>query len=179
MNRKRKYIVSIVGITILYLFLFCTEVIDRVEQGYGLWKTYNERKDSFIDSRKLSEKKNDLLRKKARLAASLTGGDRSFEQSQTGVVDFINVSAKKSNIQFESITPVMAQDSGELKQVDVKINFSSDFHHVGYFLNNVESGPIIFRFKSLEVTAQPTISNTLEIKAEAIAFILPKQLHLR
>ena len=119
-------------------------------------------------------KKQDLLARKKFLAASLASGDTRYEENQTGVFAFLSVSAQKAGVRFESLFPLAAPVTGQMKEISFKITFSADFHHVGSFINRIETGPVVVRLKRLEIASHSVTARELEVSAEGAAYQLSK-----
>src|SRR5258707_2428541 len=147
MPQKKKYQILIAAALVLCVYLASTEIIDRWAEVFRLHAIFIQKEETLLDPQVLAEKKMDLLARKRLLGSMLTKGTARYEQSETGVFEYLNASAKQSGIRFQSLTPLESQTSGQIREVGFKLQFSASYHHLGAFLNAVESRAVLSQVK--------------------------------
>ena len=63
----------------------------------------------------------------------------------------------------------------EVSEIGFKMNFMSDYHRVGAFLNAIETGQILVRVKKIDLTLRSVSGFTLQTDLEGVAYILPQK----
>jgi Tfp pilus assembly protein PilO len=175
MTERRKYQLMILGTALLFAYVLLTEVADRWKNTYVLFTSYQEKKQAVLNPEKLAEKKMNLLSRKRELGSLLTGGGRSFDQSETGVFEYVNANAKETGIRFESLIPIPSERAGQIKEIGFKINCAANYHQIGRFINAAETGAMLVRINKIALSSQSSGSPLLQVNIEGAAYILSQR----
>jgi Tfp pilus assembly protein PilO len=173
MSQKKKYQLFIALAVVLFVYVVATEVADRIGKTFRLYAALEAKEQSMLKPEALAEKRVNLISRKRALTLIVTKGAGTYEQNETGVFEYLNASAKKTDVRFESLVPIDAQTNGQIKEVGFKLNFSTQYHHAGAFLNTVETGAMLVRMRQIEIALHSVSSSTVEVNAEGIAYIVP------
>ncbi len=166
-----KYQVMTAAVVVLFLYLFATEVPERWRETSALYDDLQAKEQESPEL--LLARKLELQARQRRLASELTGDSGRFEQSETGVVEFLNATARKSGVRFSSLTPIASPATGQLREIGFSLLFESDFHSAGRFVNEMEEGGILTRVVRIEITTPPKRSSRLGLRIEGVAYIIP------
>ena len=161
--------------TLLFFYAFETQVISRYDdliQRYNDWKM---KRQMVLNPQQGATRKMNLLTRKNFLLANLVKDTALFEQSRTGVFEFLNATAKRSGIQFELLAPLEAQLGGGTESMSFKVNFHGRYHRVASFINGIESGPISVRLRKIEMISQSASSSLLQVNIEGTSYLLPRK----
>ena len=162
--------------TAAFLYVMGTEVFGRWSEAFQAYGELKQKEETMLSPEQLADKKMSLIAKKRTLAAAVTKDADTFEQSQTGVFEFLNSCAKSAGVRYQSLVPAESQSSSQIKEVGFKINFFTSYHRVGLLLNLVETGAMPMHMKKLELTSETKESPTLQVSMEGVAFIVPQTL---
>lgn len=174
MSSAIKYQLIASAMFLVFLFLLGTEVPDRWGAALHSSDEVRKKEEIVLDPEALAEKRLDLLSRKRSLVALVTKESGDYEQSQTGVFEFLNAGATDAGIQFETLTPMEPDSSGQIKLVPFRLAFSGTYAGVGGFLGAIEQGPIAIRINKLELASKSVGSSILQVGAEGAAFIFPE-----
>ncbi len=167
----RKYQWMTVGMVALFLYLSATEIVDRWGETFQI---YGELQAKELQSpENLVARKLELQARQHALAARFIKDAGRFEQSETGVVEFLNAAGRETGVTFESLTPVAADRAGRMQEVSFSIRAVADFHGIGRFINQLETGPMMVRMKSLDLSAAQKTSSRISARIEGSAFVIP------
>ncbi len=173
MTTIHRYQIAAAAAAILFLLYVPGEAIDRWGEVGRLAQELEAEEDQTPE--KLHAKAVELRARETTLASMLTSDSSVFEQSRTGVIELLNATARHSGVVFESFSPVESEGSGQIQEVGFKLHFGAELHKVGRFLSELESGALMVRIRSLELSRSPR--NKLELSAalEGAAYIIPRK----
>lgn len=134
-----------------------------------------ERRKTVLTPEELMNKKMDLIARKRMLTAQLTQGETGYEQNQIGIVKHINTCAEKSNILLRSLTPLEAKRLGQIVEHSFKLEMNGTYHHIGQFINKLETGGIPVKITQIDIVLQNSHSQVLEATLEGKAYVLSKE----
>jgi len=174
MSQKKKYSLIMAIAAFVFLYVVATQIIDGWREAFRSYGELVTRRQIALNPEQLAVEKSDLEARKKILAASLVRGVTHYDENQTGVFAFLSASAQKVGVRFESLFPLAAPVTGQLKEIGFKIIFSADFHHVGSFVNLIETGSVLVRLKKLEIGSHSATARELEVSAEGAAYQLPR-----
>jgi hypothetical protein len=174
MKAKQKYQTILIAVLVAFVYLLLTEVAGRWSstiQDYGILL---ERQKIVLKPDELDKKKVELSVQKNLLSAKLTGGNRQYEQSQVGVVNFLDASAKGANILLCSLTPLESKTAAQMVEHGFRMEIIGTYHRLGTFINSLETGAIPIRVTKIEMTSQHPGSSIVTAMIEGKAFVLLK-----
>ena len=174
MPEKKKYLIIIIGTLALFLYIMSTEVIDRSDSVIQLYDELQQKEQNTLNPEQLAEKRMSLTVKKAMLMSTIMKGSGTYDQSETGVFEFLNASAKEAGIRFESLTPIASRSVAQIKDIGFKISFAAGYHQVGKLLNGLETGAMFAQMKKLDLTAETIESERLQVNAEGVVYVIAK-----
>jgi len=185
MSPTTKYQLLTVLTVVMFFYLLLTEVTGRWSEIGRLHNELTQRQQTVLNPEELAEKKLRLAERKKSLTSLLTRDSGTFEQSQTGVFEFLNASARKTGVRFESLVPAETESSGEIQEIGFKLSMTSSFHRIGAFVNEVESGAMTVRLQRLDMAnrtrarqeeaERTTGKSPLEASLEGVSYIYPKK----
>ncbi|MBI3766166.1 MAG: hypothetical protein HY277_06650, partial [Ignavibacteriales bacterium] len=105
-SAQKKYGLMTMGLGVVFLYVFMTEVTDRWRGVFQLYGEVTLKEEIVITPEHLAEEKMNLLKKKRSLTSIMANNGSMYEQSQTGVCEYLNACAKESGVRFESLVPV-------------------------------------------------------------------------
>jgi len=172
MSQKKKYQFFISAVALLFLYIVATGVFDRWAEVFQLYDVLTVKEKSVLNPDALAEKKMNLLAERKSLGLMLTKGAAQYDQSGTGVFEYLNTNAKDAGIRFESLTPIEAQTNGQIKEIGFKLQFVAEYHRVGVFLNSMEKGVMMSCVKRIDLTSRAATSPLLQVSVEGVVNIL-------
>jgi hypothetical protein len=113
-----------------------------------------------------------LKRTKKDLEEQVVRKGAMFDQSPTGVYEYVSRSAALSGITMETYVPVDSGTTSSKREVGFSIRFISTFHKSARFINEIEGGAIPVSIKQVEFGGRGTSGN-LEIIVKGTAYIFP------
>src|SRR5437867_6478358 len=129
MLKEKKYLTLTLVLITVFAYLTVTEVTSRWQSTMDDYSRFQQIRREVLSPEALAEKKMALLARKKALGEILTKGLKEYEQSETGLIEYLNAGAKSSGIRFESLTPFAADSKAEVSEIGFKIDFISDYHH--------------------------------------------------
>jgi Tfp pilus assembly protein PilO len=162
------------GLAALFLYVCSTEIKDRLAEVIASYGELQQKKSEFLKPEQIAERKLYLMSQVKALTEALSNGDQSYAQTPTGVVEFLSACARKCNLQFESFAPSAIKSDGEIRDLGFKIHTSGNYHQIGHFVNEMESGTLTIRVKKLEITNHSVGKSTIHLDLEGSAFIAKK-----
>jgi len=175
MTEKKKFIVYAAVIVSVFIYVALSEVMERWVELFQISKDLSKKEQMISDPAELGLKRTALVEKKTILAAAIIKSGGKYEQSQSGILEFLNESARINDIRVESLIPIEPAPAHQIRDIGFKVSFSAPFHRIGAFLNALENGTLTIRMRRLELTIQSRGSSTLNVNAEGAAYILPKK----
>jgi hypothetical protein len=174
MSPKRKYLTLSSIAALLFVYLFFAEVADRWTAMLQLYQSTLTLEQEIRSPEDLTFEKSELLLRKKSLLASATAASKTYNQTQTGMIEFLNQCAKQAGVRFESLTPLSSVSRGELSQLTCSLVFKDDFVSAGRLMAAVEAGAISCDLTKVHCkTLEPKRGN-LEVTVEGTAYIFPK-----
>ena len=152
----------------MFAFIMASVMEDRWKRVFILYDTLDQKEQTILDPVALAKKKMNLFAKKKQLASEVTKGEGQYEQSETGVFEYLNANAKAASIRFESLAPIEPQTNEEVKEIGFKLRFASDYHRIGAFLNSIESGEMLSEIKRIDITSKAATSSVLQVNVEGV-----------
>ncbi|MGD0339100.1 MAG: type 4a pilus biogenesis protein PilO [Bacteroidota bacterium] len=173
MNQKKKYQYFTAALFLVFIYLTGTEVLDRWSTSLQL---YNEmRAKEELNPEKLAMKKMELRARRQQLMTALTRNSGNYDQSETGVFEYLNSCAHEASVKFESLVPAESESTSQLREIGFKIGISNDFHHVGTFVNTIENGTLSARIRKIEIQSRSKSGSPVSATIEGSVSILPKK----
>jgi Tfp pilus assembly protein PilO len=155
MAGKNKYR-NLLGVTILvFVYLLVFEIPSRWAETFSLWEELRLKEAEYLNPDQLDVKTMSLTARKAKVLALVGKGDKRYDQSQAGVIEFLTANAKKAGVRIESVVPNESRTEKDLKTIEFKMELSATYHRIGSFLSEVESGLTVVRIHTLELLADP------------------------
>jgi hypothetical protein len=172
MSPKKKYLAYTLVMTIVFFYLLTMEVLDRWEQAFQLYDVLARQQRSVLNPEELAENKMKLLARRQSLGSMLTRGAGQYDQSETGVFEYISTNARKAAIHLESLTPVEPKTSGQITELGFKLQFASEYHRLGAFLNSMENGAMMTNVRRIDIASRVPTSPLLQVSTEEVVSIL-------
>jgi hypothetical protein len=156
MPASSKYRLAIVGLFILFVYVMIEDVSVRWGETVDLWNDIGSRREKMLDSTTIASRKGNLLAERDSLASLLIVDRTIFEQSRTGVFEFITRRATESKVRLESLLPLNAEREAQIENIGFQLVVSGGFHEIGEYLNMLETGsmPVIIRRCELALTTK-------------------------
>jgi Tfp pilus assembly protein PilO len=166
MTRKRQYQSLILLTLVIAVYLLGTEVVDRWEGAGQLYDELVKKEQTSLDPSELAATKAVLAERKLALTKKLAARSQTYEQTQAGLVKFLNAQARTSGFRFESLAPKELRTAGRLKEVGLTIDFQATYHQVGSFVNALESGPFPLEIDRADLIVREPGSSLLQARLE-------------
>jgi Tfp pilus assembly protein PilO len=173
MSQQKKYQYGTVVLVLLFLYLFATEVPDRWRTTFRLYDDIKTKEE--LNPEKLAQKKMELRARHQELMAALVRSSGSYDQSRTGVLEYLNASARQAGVKFESLVPSESESAGQMLEIGFKIGINSGFHRIGTFINTIEKGTMCARIRKIEVQSRSESGSNVNAMIEGSVTILPKR----
>jgi hypothetical protein len=125
MTKKRQYQIFIAATLVVFVYLLGTEVIDRWQTSVQLYGDLAKKQQSLVDPADLVAKKMALVERKQVLTKQLAARSQVFDQTQSGLMKFLNAQARLNGFHFESLVPKELRTSGRLKESSLVIDFQA------------------------------------------------------
>jgi Tfp pilus assembly protein PilO len=176
MPQVKKYSLLILLTIASFIYVVSTEVKERWAGFSNMYRQLREKEEMVLSPEMLEAKELNLMEKKRSLAALLTKYNAAYEQSQTGVFEFLSTTAGRTGIRLESLVPTASEGTGQIQDIGFKIQLSGKYHHIGMFVNDLENGTMKVVIKTLEISHHSRASAFLTASLEGVASIYMKQL---
>jgi len=173
MPPKRKYQLLVAGVVFLFVYVTGTEVVDRWRDTYAQYLDFAQKQKEVLEPAILAEKKLELLARRDSLTGLLTEDGGDYDQSQTGVFEFLAGTARTTNVHMESVVPVSVQKEGQVENIGFRLALSAGFHDVGFYLNALEGGAMSVRISKLELSNGGKV--LLHADLEGVASVFPRK----
>jgi hypothetical protein len=166
MTPLRKYQLLLAGTVVLFFWLLSTEVAERYIE---LWKTYTElemKEGTASEPEALAAERSQLLVRQKWMKDLLRAQTGAFEQSRTGTLEFINVSATQATVRLESLVPMKVETRAHEQIMGFRLTCSGPVHRIGVFINQLEEGPFSLHLSKLDLSREgvpaPSVKGTIE-----------------
>jgi Tfp pilus assembly protein PilO len=173
MTKKRRYQLLIIATLLITVYIAGTEVFDRWRQTLRLYDDLAKKEQSLLSPAELSAKKMLLQQRQQMLTERVAARSKVFEQTQAGLVKFLNAEARANGFRFESIAPKDLREAGRLKEIGMTLDFQTTYHKVGAFVNALETGPFPLGIDRADLIAREPGSSSLQVRLEG-RVALPK-----
>lgn len=172
-SQKRKYQFLMLVSFALFVFLLATEASDRWSESLDLYHQLREKQRQSLNPDQLGERYKQLVERKKILVSSLGNKRTQFEQSKTGVIEFLNASAKNNSLRLTSLVPVEGRSVGMLNEIGFKISVTAPFHRAAHLTNFIETGEVAVRLSKIDLIVARSGSSTLQVDIEGRAYVVP------
>ncbi len=170
MTGKRKYHVYALGVLAIFAYLVLTEIADRWSTAWTEYSHLETKKNSMRDPESVVSYKRELQAEITQIRASYNALSGQLDQSETGVIDWVDQSAKLARVRVESLTPHKSQDSSTIA---FTLDVVGEFHRIGQFVNHLEGGPIAMKVVKIDLSRDTRAS--LRAKLEIHATLVPRK----
>ena len=167
----RRYQLMTVGLLVLFLYVSATELVDRWGETIRLYSDLEQKEQQSPEN--LISRKYELQARQQALAAKFTKDVGRFEQSETGVVEFLDVTGRETGVTIESLTPATSERAGRIQEVSFSVKANADYHAIARFVNQLETAAMMVQMKTIELSAPQKGSSRLSARVEGSAFIMP------
>lgn len=168
MTALRTYQLLLVGTLALFVYILATEVAERYTRLWMAFSDLETRKESASDPEALAIERSQLLVRQKKLKEQLRAQTGCFEQSRTGVLEFVNASATKATVRIESLAPRKPETSTHDQVMGFKLSCIGPVHRVGFFLNQLESGPFSLHVSKLDVSREGAPGSSVKATMEGV-----------
>jgi Tfp pilus assembly protein PilO len=165
-TKVRQYQLLIVATIVAFAYLLGSEVVDRWGSALQLYDELIEKEQTSVDPAELAARKVILLDRKGALTRQLAARSQEFEQTQAGLVRFLNAKARAGGFRFESLVPKEVRSAGRMKEVGLTIDFQAGYHQVGAFVHALETGPFPLEIHRADLIARQPGSAALQVRLE-------------
>jgi Tfp pilus assembly protein PilO len=173
MTKKRRYQLLIIATLVITVYIAGAEVFDRWRETFRLHDDLAKKEQSLLGPAELSARKVLLQERKRSLTEKVAARSKVFEQTQAGLVKFLNAQARANGFCFESIAPKDLREAGQLKEISLTLDFQATYHKVGAFVNALETGPFPLGIDRADLIAREPGSSSLQVRLEG-RVALPK-----
>jgi Tfp pilus assembly protein PilO len=173
MTKKRRYQLFIIVTLLVTAYIAGTEVFDRWKETFQLYDDLAKKEQSLLGPAELSAKKMLLQERKRSLTEQVAARSKVFEQTQAGLVKFLNAQGRANGFRFESLVPKELRAAGRLKEIGLTLDFQAIYHQVGAFINELETGPFPLGIDRADLVAREPGSSSLQVRLEG-RVALPK-----
>lgn len=170
MSAEKKYKTLIVSTVVMVVYLCLTEVYGRWSETIALSVEFAHREE-VPDLEMLEQARSELLQRKKTLLVAVVDKSGRYEQTETGLFEFLSEQGQSAGIRYGSLVPEESEPKGELTEVGFNIEFSSDFHRMGKWLNSLESGPIPTHISMVRISSENALSDKLNATVKGRAHI--------
>lgn len=157
----------------LFVYVGLTAVVDRWGSTYDEYAELRQKQDDLLDPSAVMERMAVMTSRRDSLEMRLTDDSGEYEQSQSGVLEFLTAKAKVTTVRIESLVPVEGKSEGQLENVGFRISFSAGFHDAGFFLNALENSGMSVSITKFGLTASSPSSSILHGEIEGSVYIFP------
>jgi hypothetical protein len=172
MNPVQKYRIFIGSVVLLFLYLLLTEIPNRLNPVTQAFSQYQKSEELLANPASLERRLENLKRTKKDLEEQVVRKGAMFDQSPTGVYEYVSRSAALSGITMEAYMPVDSGTTSSKREVGFTVRFKSTFHKGTRFINEMERGVIPVSISRVEIGEKGT-SGDLEILIIGTAYIFP------
>ena len=176
---KERYLLLIVLASAAFIYILGTEVVTRWEESYGLYDQVCEKRKAILNPEELRARRNSLIDQNEKLSSFLTKDAKAFSQNQNGVFEFLSSNAKSTGIQFESLIPKESAPNGQSKEIVFKIDFESNYHELGQFINSIETGPFPVSIMKMEIASSAPKRQKVHVSTEGRAYLIAASAHAK
>jgi Tfp pilus assembly protein PilO len=156
----------------LFLYLMASEVRTRVQDRVEAFLEYRRRVEESESTGIFESRIKQLERERTTLSATLRRGMKSYEPTQTGVIEFLNSKAQQCSVQVESIVPGSPRAAGQVMEIPYRITMSSAYHPLGNFVNKIETEVFRTRIARLEITSADNHKGHLKADIEGMSSVV-------
>jgi Tfp pilus assembly protein PilO len=169
MTLPRKYIASLCLIGFVFLYLMVTEIFGRWSSAVQLFSEYRSKSDAVLTSEQYSQQKSLLTDEKRQFEAQIRQNIGSTVQSLSGIIEYMTHEAMNQGIRIESLTPGVAKTDGRYLVQDFTIMLVGNYHKIGHYINQIESGRVPMHVVQIEIssvsTGSPAIVARIDIRS--------------
>ncbi len=166
MTKKRQYQILIAATLVVFAYLLGTEVVDRWTTSVQLYGDLAKKQQALIDPADLATKKLAHVERKQALTKQLAARAQVFDQTQSGLMKFLNAQARSNGFRFESLVPKELRTSSRLKESSLTIDFQASYCQVGAFVNALEAGPFPIEIDRADLVVKEPGSSVLQVRLE-------------
>lgn len=163
---ERRYAMMSAAAGVLFLFVLVPEAAERSK---AVWSLLQEAQsdEKPIPHDELGRRAGELALREEALRSFIRMSGSHFEQSRTGVFEFLSNSARSAGVAFESLKPGGSEGSGPVTAITFTATLQADYHRIGAFVSSLESGPIPVRIETIELARneRPGIATKLTGRA--------------
>ena len=167
---KNKYFLILVGAVVVFIYICMTEIAERFAEVVELYSQLRQKESTLLTPNKVDEQKRALALRSKELSQALFLGGQNYDQSPSGVVEFLGDCARESKLHFESLAPSPIKSGNGISELGFKISSRTRYNQVGKFVNEIESGALPVRLKKLELISKAPGASTIQLNLEASAF---------
>ncbi len=166
-----KYKAVTAGVVFLFLYVLCAEIPDRWRGTLATYQDLMARQEESPES--IASRRFELEARKRELASRFTRDAAQFDQSETGVVEFLNATARRTGSHISAIIPASRAQAGQIQEIGFTLHVDADFHTIARFVNGLEQSGMLVRINSLELSVPNQRGRRLEAAIEGSAFVIP------
>lgn len=171
MLANQKYNILLLVVIVLSGYVLTNDVWEQYAEAYRLFAELERKRLAVLDPEQMVERKVMLVRRKMLLAEGISSNLGTYEQNQTGVFEFLTVTAQNAGISLESLVPAVSE-SRTLREVAFKLRAQSGFHNAARFVNMIENGPFSISLRKLEISNENQPRPFVATSIDGIAFIV-------
>jgi hypothetical protein len=134
-----------------FAYLLLTEVLERWTSTLGHWAVLRNKTEQARSPEELESRRRLLAEEHAFISKEIRTRSGRFEQNPVGAVEFLNARAKESRVRIVSMVPAPVTRKGQTELMPVSAVVVGEYHQIGTFVNNLESGGICFQVRKLDI----------------------------
>src|SRR5713101_6058198 len=112
MALKRKYEILTALTASIFLYVAATYISDGCTEVFRPYEELAQKKETALNPDQLRARKSTPEARKKSLNAGLNNRAIRFDESETGVFDFLSSSAQKASVRFQSLFPLESASVG-------------------------------------------------------------------
>lgn len=173
MREQRKYY-TIIGVSVcVFVILAVTEVIDRWQHAFDVYVDLDSRRSQLLAPEETLSRFERLRARRDSLVAAVLMHSGGFEQSQTGVFEFITAAAKQTGVTVRTLEPARkGADVGvDVNAVRFNVLLTDRFHTLGRFIYMIETGPLAMRVSKITMKLRKPDGMHLDAIVEGTAYL--------
>lgn len=176
MSPPKKYLSLLSAILFAFLYLLATEVLGRWGEALDLHDQVAAKENEVLDPEGIAARRMQLLERQTDLTGRVVNGDARFEQSMTGVYEFLTKCAASTGVRIVSLVPAQNESEGQITGLGFKITANAEFHKACAFIGAMESGSLAVSLRRVHYALERKGSSRLLAEIEGVAYVLSTEI---
>ena len=172
--KERSWLALAAGFGALSLLVILGHFIPGIGDSLGSWQTIRMQEEKIRQATESQAIADDLMMNKQAVEKKIEQFviSRGNETQLSELLAFISRCAKDKGVQLLTIEPDEMKVGSRYVEIPIYLTLNARFHHLGRFLNMLEtSGPII-QVRSLNIKTKGIASNSLDVELDLCIYCL-------